>query len=1333
MADKSFGVQQLDIIGTGTPTIQSPNDLNINADTVAISTSLSIGNRVNISSGIITASSGIVTYYGDGSNLTGISGDKISEGNTEVETIDTGSDGHVKFTTEGTERVRITSSGDVAINRTTALNTCKFSITKDADEQAIGIQLNQSSGITTSLTAFNSSGSNIFDLAHDTDSTPDLLFKLKHSSDVASVEKLRITSDGNVGIKSTAPRGRLDIEFDGAPSFITFGADADNPKVEFFRSTGGSPSHYATEFQQVLGDFVISTAASANLGSHSYSEKLRIKSNGNVGIGTDNPQRLLHLQSTGDTLARITSADGSAAYLELGDVSDPDGGKIVYDSGSNLTFYSASSERLRITSSGDVGIGEDSPVAKVHIAGSNYVSVGGGGFDSNVVLAITRNFTVGQSAGLALNSGTSGASFIHLGDADDPDIGKITYDHSSNYLAFTVNTGERLRIDSNGDVSIGVDSNPGGNRLLVVDSRTDAFVNPSDSILRITNENTSADTNQASISFTCSSTGVGADSAIVSQAEDASGNSNLQFWTDTSNGMSEKLRIDSDGRVRINGADYAYSANVGGDDLIIGDDSISEWMGLTIASSSGYGGMINFGDASHKQGYIQYRHNGDRFEIGTAGSERLRIDSSGGTTITTEGDTVADSFSLKVGQTNENDNSGSGPHYGLLVNQLGARYHLNIGVYSEVLGTNGLYTGMTFDGMTKMRSIGVVGISTVSSEAYQKGIGVYGKVLLNNYNYNDVYGVKGLARPGTGGFSNNDNALNFAGYGGHFVAHGKGQSIGVYADAYLDSSPGANQEAIPLKVASNGTELVRVTSTGLIGLGGANYGTSGQVLTSNGSSSAPTWQTVSGGGGGGSGFFAQTTVGIHTLSKVGIGTTNPQAQLEINVGSAVTAFDIQGSQGQLFSVTNNLSSGSIFSVNDISGMPSIDVDANGTIQLAPLLANDKVGIGTTNPDVKLEVVGDVIISGIITSGGNITFANITSPSGSESRIHSTTEGNATTGTLVIEGKQDIQFKTGGFNRWKFDGGDLVTHGTTYRNIGNTSNSGGRVGNGYFQYSVDLIDDAELRLGDSDDLTIWHDGSNSYIHNDNGNLKIQNDSSNSAGDIQILNDTTTAIANNSFSYSAKFISGGSVELYHNGSKKLSTTSTGIDVTGGGVFSSAITASTYIQGTSSNGGLKFYSDSSASKGVVLNTDDHLVPSHDSSSDLGLTGTRWRNVYADTLYGDGSNIVAARWTLGANGFSHYTFTGPGGLSSTDDPVIYLARGQTYEFVNNSGGFHPFQIRVSNGGSAYSTGVTNNGASSGTIKFEVPFSAPNTLYYQCTSHSGMGNTIVVYPDLNT
>ena len=62
--------------------------------------------------GVVTATS----YYGDGSNLTGIAADKIFEGNTEVETVDTGSNGHIKFTTEGGERLRITSDGSFGFN-----------------------------------------------------------------------------------------------------------------------------------------------------------------------------------------------------------------------------------------------------------------------------------------------------------------------------------------------------------------------------------------------------------------------------------------------------------------------------------------------------------------------------------------------------------------------------------------------------------------------------------------------------------------------------------------------------------------------------------------------------------------------------------------------------------------------------------------------------------------------------------------------------------------------------------------------------------------------------------------------------------------------------------------------------------------------------------------------------------------------------------------------------------------------------------------------------------------------------------------------------------------
>ena len=94
---------------------------------------------------------------------------------------------------------------------------------------------------------------------------------------------------------------------------------------------------------------------------------------------------------------------------------------------------------------------------------------------------------------------------------------------------------------------------------------------------------------------------------------------------------------------------------------------------------------------------------------------------------------------------------------------------------------------------------------------------------------------------------------------------------------------------------------------------------------------------------------------------------------------------IEGSAGQLFSVTNSLS-GTLFSVNDVSGIPSIEVLDDGTIKLAEYGGNiifnesgadvdfrvegdtdanllfvdastDNVGIGTSSPNYKLEVNG----------------------------------------------------------------------------------------------------------------------------------------------------------------------------------------------------------------------------------------------------------------------------------------------------------------------------------------------------------------------------------------
>jgi hypothetical protein len=74
---------------------------------------LKVGTGVTVygGTGIVSATS----FKGDGSLLTGIDATAIQTGNTSVQTVDTGSDGHVKMTTEGSERVRIGPAGQIGL------------------------------------------------------------------------------------------------------------------------------------------------------------------------------------------------------------------------------------------------------------------------------------------------------------------------------------------------------------------------------------------------------------------------------------------------------------------------------------------------------------------------------------------------------------------------------------------------------------------------------------------------------------------------------------------------------------------------------------------------------------------------------------------------------------------------------------------------------------------------------------------------------------------------------------------------------------------------------------------------------------------------------------------------------------------------------------------------------------------------------------------------------------------------------------------------------------------------------------------------------------------
>ena len=100
--------------------------------TITIAGIASVTNNLtatNISAGSsVTANA----FYGSGANLTGIDATKIETGNTKVETIDTGSDGHIKFTTEGGESIRIQSDGDVGIGTINNTNNERLRVQDDA-------------------------------------------------------------------------------------------------------------------------------------------------------------------------------------------------------------------------------------------------------------------------------------------------------------------------------------------------------------------------------------------------------------------------------------------------------------------------------------------------------------------------------------------------------------------------------------------------------------------------------------------------------------------------------------------------------------------------------------------------------------------------------------------------------------------------------------------------------------------------------------------------------------------------------------------------------------------------------------------------------------------------------------------------------------------------------------------------------------------------------------------------------------------------------------------------------------------------------------------------
>ena len=241
-------------------------------------------------------------------------------------------------------------------------------------------------------------------------------------------ERMRITDSGDILINTTSDfGGKVNIaRADNNTTLALICTDndaADGPILDFIRDSA-SPA--------TTDDIAhIKFKANDSAGNRDTFANIEVFSTG-VTSGSESATIQIRSLVSGTELQRLKFSSSEAVFNEEG--ADLDF-RVESDAKTHMFYVDATNDKIGVnTSSPGCSSGG---IHLVHDASEGTPSFTGGD-----VGIFQRNFNSAQGAGVAIVGGTASVSVIKLGDKDDVDIGKVSYDHSDDSLQFTTGAAE---------------------------------------------------------------------------------------------------------------------------------------------------------------------------------------------------------------------------------------------------------------------------------------------------------------------------------------------------------------------------------------------------------------------------------------------------------------------------------------------------------------------------------------------------------------------------------------------------------------------------------------------------------------------------------------------------------------------------------------------------------------------------------------------------------------------------------------------------------------------------------------------------------------------------